>query len=293
MAIFASRCPIIVTSIAAALGSWRAVFYLLAIPGLLGIVLLYYFISDKPEDMLRRGKLSQSEYEYIHAGLLSDEGSSTKLTLTEILKDVSLWLWAMQQFFLLAVYWGSTAWLTSFLYEQHGLNLRKMGMMASVPYVLAFIATIMGGVLMDKVFHRTKPVALISFITSIPILMYISHVPKGQTGTLIVMLMLTGFFVNLAWGVVNAYPQVRYPQEVVGKVVGITICIGQMGAFISPLVAGYLVETTPTGVSYNKVFLMFAICSALGALVTCFLKEGTYKTDKQDESKKTVCVAAG
>jgi MFS family permease len=107
------------------------------------------------------------------------------------------------------------------------------------------------------------------------------------------MLMLTGFFTNLVWGVVNAYPQVRYPKEVVGKVVGLTICIGQMGAFISPLVAGYLVETTPTGVSYNKVFLMFAICSALGALVTCLLKEGTYISDKQAGAKNAVSVAAG
>ena len=286
--------PIIVTSLAAALGGWRPVFYFLCIPGLVGIGLLYYFITDKPETMLQRGRLPQKEYEYIKAGLLSDEGSSTKLTMKEIMKDVNLWLWAMQQFFVLAVYWGRTAWLTSFLYEQHGLNLRKMGVMASIPYVLAFIATITGGVLMDKVFHRTKPVALISFLTSIPILMYISRVPKGHTATLIVMLMLTGFFTNLVWGVVNAYPQIRYPKEVVGKVVGLTICIGQMGAFISPLVAGYLVETTPAGVvSYNKVFLMFAMCSALGAVVTCFLKEGTYTSNKQAGAKNAAGAAAG
>jgi MFS family permease len=98
----------------------------------------------------------------------------------------------------------------------------------------------------------------------------------------------------LVWGVVNAYPQIRYPKEVVGKVVGLTICIGQMGAFISPLVAGYLVETTPAGVvSYNKVFLMFAMCSALGAVVTCFLKEGTYTSNKQAGAKNAAGAAAG
>jgi sugar phosphate permease len=285
--------PVIVTSIAAATGSWRSVFYLLAIPGVVGMFLLFYFITNKPEEMLKRGRLSQDEYNYIKAGLVTEEGSATKLSMKVIMKDASLWLWAMQQFFILAVYWGSTAWLSSFLYEQHGLNLRTMGMMASVPYILAFFATIIGGILMDKVFHRTKPVALISFLTSIPILLYISRVPKGHTGTLLVMLGLTGFFVNLVWGVVNAYPQIRYPKEVVGKVVGLTICIGQMGAFISPLVAGYLVETTPAGVSYNKVFLMFATCAALGAVVTCLLKEETYSAQSGAPDTKAAEAAAG
>jgi len=70
---------------------------------------------------------------------------------------------------------------------------------------------------------------LISFVTSIPILMYIGCIPKGDTAKLIAMLVLTGCFVNLVWGVIHAYPQIRYPKEVIGKVVGLTTCVGQMG----------------------------------------------------------------
>jgi sugar phosphate permease len=278
--------PPMVTYLATVLGGWRPVFYLLAIPGLIGMFLLFYFVTNKPEEMLKRGRLSQDEYAYIKAGLVSEEATGTKATMKWVMKDPSLWLWAMQQFFILAVSWGILSWLSSFLYEQHGLDLKKMGLLYAMPYVLAFIATNFGGVLMDKVFHRTRPVALISFLSSIPIFMYIGHVPKGSTGMLIIMLLLTGFFWNLVWGVVNAYPQIRYPKEVVGKVVGLTICIGMLGSLISPMIAGYLVRTTATGVSYDRVFLLFASFSAMGAIVTCFIKEGTY-TGKGEVGKAT------
>jgi sugar phosphate permease len=283
--------PPLVTYLAAVLGSWRTVFYLLAIPGVFGIIILFAFVTNKPEEMLKRGRLSQKEYDYIEAGLVSEETTGTKANMKWVMKDPSLWLWAMQQFFILAVSWGILSWLSSFLYEQHGLNIKKMGMLYALPYVLAFISTNLGGMLMDKVFHRTRPVALISFLSSIPIFMYIGHVPKGHTYTLIAMLLLTGFFWNLVWGVVNAYPQVRYPKEVLGKVVGLTICIGMLGSLTSPMIAGYLVRTTATGVSYDHVFLLFASFAAMGALVTCFIKEGTY-TAKPPEAKKAASMVA-
>lgn len=268
--------PIVVTSLAAWLGSWRPVFYLLAIPGIVAGLLLYYVISDEPEEMLSRKRLSQDEYDYIKATLVSEEGSNTKVSMREVVKDVSLWLWALQQFCQLAIYWGSTTWISSFLYEQYGMGLKRIGLIISIPYMVGLISTNVGGALMDKVFHRTKPVALISLVGSIPLLIFMGHIPKGKPVELIVMLAVTGFFTNLILGVVNAYPQMRYPKEIVGKVIGLTVCVGQMGAFISPLLAGYLVRTTPAGVSYDRVFLMFATCSALGAVVTSFMKEGAY-----------------
>ncbi|EAX47029.1 major facilitator superfamily MFS_1 [Thermosinus carboxydivorans Nor1] len=268
--------PVVITSIAAALGGdWRTIFYILAVPGVIGIFLLYYFVSDKPEEMLKRGRLSQEEYDYIKAGLVSDEAAVEKLGVSVILKDQSLWMYSAQLFCLLAVYWGSTTWISSFLFEQHGFSLAKMGALSALPYVVAIVSTMCGGWLMDKVFHRTKPVALISFLVSIPVLMYLGQVPKGNINLLIVMLILNGFFVNLIWGVIYAYPQVRYPKEVLGSAIGLANGIGQLGAFLSPLLAGYLVEKTAQGIFYDKVFFMFAACSALGALVTCLLKEET------------------
>jgi sugar phosphate permease len=59
--------PIILTTIAATFfnGAWRPVFFLLAIPGLFGIVILWRFVSNWPEEMLDKGRLSEAEYRTI------------------------------------------------------------------------------------------------------------------------------------------------------------------------------------------------------------------------------------
>ena len=280
--------PVVITFVAAAMGGgWREIFYILALPGIFGIAILWYFVSDKPETMLQKGRLSQEEYDYIKAGLVSDESDHVeKLGVRVILKDPNLWLYSLQLFFLLAIYWGSTSWISSFLYEQHGFSLKTMGLLASLPYAVAIISTMLGGTLMDKFFHRTKPVALVSFLAAIPILMYLGQVPKGETTTLIIMLILNGFFVNMVWGVIYAYPQLRYPKEVVGSAVGLANGIGQLGAFLSPLLAGYLVQKTATGISYDKVFLMFAGCAACAAVVTCLLKEDTFVIKRDQDAQQ-------
>lgn len=273
--------PIIITAVASAAGgNWRVCFYLLALPGILGIWLLVRYVADKPEYMLAKGRLSQEEYDYIKQGLVggNDDEDAKKVSLKVLFKDVHLWIYTVQLFMTLAVYWGTTTWISSFLFEQHGLSLKTMGFMVALPYIVAFFSTMLGGYLMDKVFHKVKPIALISYIVAIPILLYIGQVPKGDHTTLIIMLILNGFFVNMVWGVVYAYPQIRYHKNVVGSAVGFSNGIGQLGAFISPLVAGFLVTTNEAGeVYYGNVFIMFAIFCGIAALAVMLLNESTYE----------------
>jgi MFS family permease len=160
-----------------------------------------------------------------------------------------------------------------------------MGFMAAIPYIVAFFSTMLGGYLMDKVFHKVKPVAIVSYLVAIPILFYIGQVDKGNNTVLIAMLILNGFFVNMVWGVIYAYPQIRYPKHIIGTAVGISNGIGQLGAFLSPLVAGYLVYTSEAGqILYDNVFIMFASCCAIAAVAACLLNEKVY-TAKQITEK--------
>lgn len=277
--------PVIITFLAAYFGSWRPVFYVLAVPGLLGVIILWLYVSDFPEQMLKKGKLSQEEYDYIKAGLVADKGTENKKGgFAIVARDPSFWVYTLALFCSLAVYWGSTTWISSFLYEQHGFNLKTMGLLVALPYAVAFVAMMVGGWLMDKVFHRAKPVLLISFFASIPILVMVGQVSKGDVPMLLLMLVLIGFFVNLNWGVIYAYPQIRYPKDIVGSAVGLSNGIGQLGAFISPLVAGYLVVKTPAGIHYTNVFIFFAVAAALAALASLFLKENEFHLNETKSS---------
>ncbi|WP_207712586.1 MFS transporter [Desulfofundulus sp. TPOSR] len=268
--------PIIITWLAAVYGSWRPVFFWLAVPGIIGILLLWYFVADKPEEMVRRGRMTQAEADYIEAGVVSESAKgSSKGGLTVVARDVYFWMYCIVLFMNLAIYWGSTTWISSFLYEQHGFSLKTMGALVSLPYAVAFVAMILGGWLTDNVFkNKTRPVLLISYLVSIPVLLYIGMIPKGNVSMIVAMLALMGFFVNLSFGAVYAYPQIRYPREVVGSAVGISNGFGQFGSFVAPLIAGYLVvEKAGGGASYTNVFIFFSAMAVIAAVLTLFLSE--------------------
>ncbi len=93
---------------------------------------------------------------------------------------------------------------------------------------------------------------------------------------LLLGLAVGGFFVNLAWGMMYAFPSWRYPKELVGRAVGVSNGVGQFGAFISPLVAGYLVVTNADkSFNFGNVFLFWSLLAIIGAISVVFLKEKT------------------
>jgi sugar phosphate permease len=174
----------------------------------------------------------------------------------------------------LMIYWGMTTWIAFFLVKAHGYDIKTMGVMAGLPYVAAIIAQYFGGVAADKFFGgRPRILCLISYLGCVPVLYLLGRVPQGQTLPLLVLLLLGGFFINLNWSVIQAYPSYRYPKEVVGRAMGFSNGIGQFGAFLSPLLAGYLVIQENGTSVFEYVFLFWAITSVIAALCFYFLKE--------------------
>ena len=80
-----------------------------------------------------------------------------------------------------------------------------------------------GGWVADHLMAKhPKFISMFGFAGCVPMLYFLGQVPKGDVNTLLILLALTGFFVNLPWPTMQAYPQYRYPKEVIGRVMGIT-----------------------------------------------------------------------
>ena len=270
--------PIIVTWLSADVfeGAWRPVFFVLAIPGFMGVFLLYRYMADSPGQMLQKGKMTQEEYDLITSSVGEEMDTGGKTYSTKIFTtDVQYYLFTFNFFILLMIYWGMTTWISTFLVKQHGMEIKTMGFFAAMPYIVAGFSMWLGGFFADKVFRgRMKVVTMIGFLGCIPVLFFIGRVPKGEPGLLLLGLALGGFFVNFPWGVMQAFPSMRYPKEVVGRAMGFTNGIGQFGSFISPLIAGYLVVTLLDGsYDFSNVFLFWSALALLAVISTYFLKE--------------------
>jgi sugar phosphate permease len=272
--------PLVVTWLAASFfgGAWRPIFFILSIPGLLGIVLLWKYYDDSPKTTLDKGHLSKDEYTLISSSVGTEAAEHGKTYSTAIfLKDPQYYLFTVAFFILLMIYWGMTTWISTFLVKMHGLNIKTMGFYASMPYIVAFFSMWLGGQIADKLFKgKMKIVTLIGFLGCIPALYFIGQVPKGveNQGMLLLWLAIGGFVVNFPWGVMQAFPSVRYPKEVVGRAFGITNGLGQFGAFISPMIAGYLVITLPDkSYDFANVFIFWSALAFVAAIMVLFLKE--------------------
>jgi sugar phosphate permease len=283
--------PILVTQLAAGFfdGAWRPVFFILAIPGFLCIWLLKKYVSDSPKAMFEMGKVTKEEHDMITSSIdvqASEHGKtySSKMYAT----DVQFYLYTAGLVIMLMIYWGMTTWISTFLVKQHGMNLKTMGFYASLPYIVAFFAMYIGGWMADKWFHgRPKVVTIISLIGCIPALYFIGHVSKGDTNMLLMGLAVGGFFINLAWGMMYSFPSLRYPKEVVGRAVGVSNGVGQFGAFVSPMIAGYLVVTLPDkSYDFGNVFLFWSALAFVGAIAISFLKEKSIVDFGSFESQK-------
>lgn len=270
--------PIIVTWLSADVfgGAWRPVFFVLAIPGLIGVFILSKYMADTPGEILKKGKMSRDEYDLITSSVGDATEVSSKTFSSKIfLKDFQYYLFTINFFILLMIYWGMTTWISTFLVRQHGMNIKTMGLFAAVPYLVAGFAMWLGGYCADKLFQgRMKVVSIIGFLGCIPVLYLLGNVPKGETAQLLICLVLGGFFVNFPWGVMQAFPSLRYPKEVVGRAMGITNGVGQFGSFISPLLAGYLVLVMPDDTyDFGNVFLFWSILALIAAVIAFCLKE--------------------
>ena len=270
--------PIIVTWMSADVfsGAWRPVFFVLAVPGIIGVFFLNKYIADTAGEIFKKGRMSQKEYDLITSSVGEEADVHGKAYSTKIFTtDVQYYMYSLLFFVLLMIYWGMTTWISTFLVRQHGMDIKTMGFYAAVPYIVAGFAMWFGGQCADKLFHgRMKVVTIIGFLGCVPALYFIGHVPKGDTSLLLLGLSLGGFFINFPWGAMQAYPSMRYPKEVVGRAMGITNGVGQFGSFISPVIAGYLVISLPDkSYDFGNAFLFWSVLALFAAVAAFFLKE--------------------
>jgi len=271
--------PILTTQIAARFfhNAWRPIFFCWFFPGFLGIVLLWKLVFDTPKEGMEKGRVTKEEYELITTSDAAEIAQADKKYSPKVfLTDTSYWLYVTGHFFLMMMNWAVNVWLTTFLVRQHGFSLEKMAFFASMPFVCAYIANFVGGFASDSAFlrGRTRYFTCLCYFMVIPAFLLIGYAPKGQTSMLLWGLGLEGFFFNVPYAQLYAWPSLRWPKDVVGRLFGYSNGIGQFGAFLSPLIGAYLVvEHADKSYDFGRVFIFLAVLSGLTAICYALASE--------------------
>ncbi len=84
---------------------------------------------------------------------------------------------------------------------------------------------------------------------------------------------LVSFFNLGAWGVTYSYTPELYPTHLRGTGTGSAAAFGRIGAFLAPMVVGWIV--TVTDGRFGPIFTLFAAVLVFGALAVLILGEET------------------
>ncbi|MCG7338060.1 MFS transporter [Staphylococcus sp. ACRSN] len=255
--------PVVTIAIVNMFG-WQAVFYIFGLVGLLISVLWVVIAKDLPE---QHKMVNEAEKRYImeNRDVIKTEKSNAPWNL--FFKRFSFYAIAAQYFVVQFVVSLFLIWLPTYLSEQYHVKLSDpdMAWAAGAPWIAMFVLILFGGAISDKLLQSGKSrfvarasIAIIGFIIfSISLFMSI------QAESLVVNV----FWLSLCLGGIGIATGMSWAaatdlgRNFSGSVSGWMNLWGNIGALLSPLLAGMMVDIVGWTMTLELVIIpvIFAI----------------------------------
>jgi MFS family permease len=220
---------------------WRVSFFVLGGVSFVWVVIWYIYFRDDPSDHAR---ITKAELDVLppprKVGLKQSVpwGALTKrmlpVSITYFCYGWTLWLFL--------------GWLPTFFKESYGLDLKNSALFASGVFFAGVVGDTVGGLLSDKIGHRTGNVKLARL--SVIVVGFLGAA-ASLTGvfftrdlTLVALLLSSGFFfAELVIGPIWSVPMDIAPKYA-GTASGLMNTGSALAAIVSPVVFGFIVDKT-------------------------------------------------
>lgn len=227
---------------------WRLPFLIFGALGLVWAALWYAYYRDQPAE---HPGVNAAELRIIRRGLAADEElplqpAPHRVPWRAILTHPMVWTLSLVYFcygYSVDIY---TDWFPKYLYDSRGLNLVKMGILASFPFLAGAAGDLLGGWFSDRWAAVTgnlraarRTVAVLGFVIAAACILPATF----TTHTLISVLFSCAavFGLELTVGVSWAIP-LDIGGDYAGSIASIMNTFGNLGSAISPVLLGYLVR---------------------------------------------------
>lgn len=272
--------PLFVAAVMAAWG-WRAIFTSLFIPGIALATLGWFYVRNSPKDSKH---VSEAELEEISDSEKASSVSSGKADFAGLLKTPLVW-WCFITLFVFSIAsWGIMSWFPTYLLKARGLSIARMGIMASVPFLVGTIAYCVTGFLSDKFFRNRRELLIVLGCIVAAVFAYLTaHAETAETA--VFYQSIGYFFSTMAGCSLYTIPNVVLPNKVVGSAIGVVNAAGQLAGFLSPLIVGYIL--TMTNNDFNVVFHMFVGCFLVAAVSAWFINTNMGRGETEAQTVDT------
>ncbi|MGA3127372.1 MAG: MFS transporter [Candidatus Korobacteraceae bacterium] len=258
---------------------WRYIFYFFAIPGVIFSVFWYILIRRFPQESPH---VNAAELEYIQTAVPT-RGKKTatigalgwfdkflrakKVSVLEsngkIFASRNIWGVALTYLFIQIIFYGIATWVPSYLLNAKHYSIMRMGWVAATPWLGGVFGNFMGGWINDKfLYGRCKPMMMVSGLGTL--LGMWSIVAANSPTALGIALFVTGIFANCGWASYFGFPMAFTTGKTYPVAISVMIMGGNIGAFLSPMSLGWLLDHFKG--NYNVIFIFMGIAALLSFL---------------------------
>lgn len=182
-----------------------------------------------------------------------------------VLSKRKLWGIYLGQYCLNSTLWFFLTWFPTYLVKYRGMDFIKSGLLASVPFLAAFVGVLCSGFFSDWLIRRGATVGLarkLPIIGGLLISTCIIGANYVDSTALVIACLALAFFGNglasITWSLVSTLA----PERLLGLTGGMFNFIGNLSAITTPLVIGFLA----TGDSFAPAITYIAVMALAGAL---------------------------
>lgn len=190
-------------------------------------------------------------------------------TKTQLLHSQELLLTTLAYFFFVSVFYGIITWLPSYFVQARGMDLIAMGWLTAVPWIGALVGSLTGGWIVDHWLGGNPLPVMVwgSVLTSASLYLFIAA--PATLGWTILLLLFFGLFVGLAPTGFMTYPIRLAARSIYPVGMSVMNSGGNIGGFLSPLIAGMLLDHYG---NYTAMFWYFIACGVLSAVISLFIR---------------------
>jgi len=195
----------------------------------------------------------------------ADAGTGPATGFGELIARPRTWLPFVAYLLFNVAFWGLLNWMPSYLSAERHIDLKSLGLIASIPYLCGFCGLLSLGYLGRGVFYQYRPLLLAASYVLAGLGLYIAFT-AADVAVSVMGLSFGAFFLYGGFGPFWAVSLDVVPGAFRGTFSGFVNFGGQIGGFFSPIVVGTIVQNT-NSYSGGFVFMIGALIIAAGTMV--------------------------
>jgi MFS transporter, ACS family, D-galactonate transporter len=198
---------------------------------------------------------------------------------SEALSRPSSWLILFAYMTFNVAYWGFLGWMPSYLAVSRHIDLKGLGVAASIPYLFATVGLIFFGWLGSHVFFRHMAIQVALTYLFAAVFLYFTY-SASTVKQCVEGLSGAAFFLYGGFGPFVALVLDLAPVNMRASFSGFVSTGGQAGGFFAPIVIGYIVKATGSFTG-GFLFMIAALCVS----AWCYFALSPYILNIRDAAK--------